>query len=144
MANHIDEFFNDDFVPNFSPNESFEYTMIPTQKLEAYKRLLADTFQLQLNAGDFFYYACAQMLNVVSEDVEWVVEHIQQFGDDGLYSAMAYIQNQEPILPYQTHDFDKAMKVLVDRKQEVFGDIDWDFHGYREDGPYRTINEEWL
>ena len=87
MSNHIDEFFNDEFVPNFPPNQSFQYTMIPTQKLEAYKRLLADTFQLQLNAGDFFYYACAQMLNVVSEDVEWVVEHIQQFGDEGLYSA---------------------------------------------------------
>jgi hypothetical protein len=113
-------------------------------KLEAYKRLLDDTFQLQLNAGDFFYYACAQMLNVVSEDVDWVVEHIQQFGDEGLYSAMAYIQNQQPINPYLTIKFTDAMKVLVDRKQEVFGDIDWEYHGYREEGPYRTINEEWL
>jgi hypothetical protein len=26
----------------------------------------------------------------------------------------------------------------------VFGDIHWDYHGYKEDGPYRTINEEWL
>jgi hypothetical protein len=84
------------------------------------------------------------MLNVVSEDVELVVEHIQQFGDDGLYSAMAYIQNQEPIKPYLTDTFNEALKVLVDRKQEVFGDIDWDFHGYREDGKYRTINEEWV
>jgi hypothetical protein len=141
MTNHIDEFFNDDFVPNFPPNQSFEYTMIPTQKLEAYKRLLDDTFQLQLNAGDFFYFACAQMLNVVSEDVEWVVE---QFSDEGLYSAMAYIQNQEPLPPYITIKFTDAMKVLVDRKQEVFGDIDWDYHGYKEEGPYRTINEEWL
>ena len=142
MTNHIDEFFNDDFVPNLPPNESFKYTMIPTKKLEAYKRLLADTFQLQLNAGDFFYFACAQMLNVVSEDVEWVVEHIQQFSDEGLYSAMAYIQNQEPLPPYITIKFTDAMKVLVDRKQEVFGDIDWEFHGYQEEGPYRTIKED--
>lgn len=113
-------------------------------KEEAYERMLADTFQLQLNAGDFFYFACAQMLNVVSEDVDWVTEHIRQFGDDGLYSAMAYIQNQEPIKPHLTDKFNEALKVLVDRKQEVFGDIDWDFHGYREDGKYRTINEEWL
>lgn len=112
------------------------------KKLEAYKRLLADTFQLQLNAGDFFYYACAQALNVVSEDVDWVIEHIRQFGDEGLYSSMAYIQNQEPILPYQTHDFEAAMKVLVDRKQVVEGDIDWDYHGYKNDGPYRTVNED--
>ena len=139
-----EETYGDDFVANFPPNKSLEYVMIPTQKLEAYKRLLDDTFQLQLNAGDFFYYSCAQMLNVVSEDVEWVVEHIQQFGDDGLYSAMAYIQNQEPIKPYLTDTFNEALKVLVDRKQEVFGDTDWDFHGYREDGKYRTINEEWV
>ena len=86
-------------------------------KEEAYERMLADTFQLQLNAGDFFYFACAQMLNVVSEDVEWVVEHIQQFGDDGLYSAMAYIQNQEPIKPYLTDKFNEALKVLVDRSK---------------------------
>jgi hypothetical protein len=111
-------------------------------KLEAYKRLLADSFQLDMNAGDFFYYACAQMLPVVAEDVDWVAEHIQEFEDEGLYSAMAYIQNQEPILPYLTQDFDKAIKVLMDRKQEVFGDIDWDFHGYKDAGPYRTINKD--
>ncbi len=111
-------------------------------KLEAYERLLGDTFQLNLNAGDFFYYACAQMLVVVSEDVDWVVEHIQQFGDEGLYSAMAYIQNQEPIPPYITIKFADAIKVLVDRKQEVDGDIDWDFYHYNDEGPYRKINKD--
>jgi hypothetical protein len=34
------------------------------------------------------------------------------------------------------------MKVLMDRKQVVEGDIDWDFHGYKNDGPYRTVNED--
>lgn len=111
-------------------------------KLEAYERLLGDTFQLDLNAGDFFYYACAQMLAVVSEDVDWVVEHIQQFGDEGLYSAMAYIQNQEPIRPYLTDKFNLAMEELVKREQEVFGDIDWDFHHYNDEGPYRKVNKD--
>lgn len=111
-------------------------------KLEAYERLLGDTFQLDLNAGDFFYYACAQMLAVVSEDVDWVVEHIQQFGDEGLYSAMAYIQNQEPIRPYLTDKFNLAMEELVKREQEVFGDIDWDFYHYNDEGPYRKVNKD--
>jgi hypothetical protein len=54
---------------------------------------------------------------------------------------MAYIQNQEPIKPYVTDKFNEAIKVLVDRKQEVIGDIDWQFHHYNENGPYRNINK---
>ena len=58
------------------------------------------------------------------------------------YIQQAYIQNQEPIKPYLTDKFNEALKVLVDRKQEVFGDIDWDYHGYQEEGPYRRIKED--
>jgi hypothetical protein len=108
---------------------------------EAYKKLHESSFELHMNANDFFHYACAQMVTIVAEDIEWVVKHIQEFGQEGIDSAMAYIQNQEPLKPHVTDKFNESIKVLVDRKQEVFGDIDWEFHYYNENGPYRNINK---
>jgi hypothetical protein len=110
-------------------------------KLDAYKKLHESSFETSMNANDFFHYACAQMVTIVEEDIDWVVEHIQEFGQEGVDSAMAYIQNQEPIKPHVTDKFNEAIKVLVDRKQEVIGDIDWEFHHYNENGPYRKINK---
>jgi hypothetical protein len=95
-----------------------------------------------MNANDFFHYACAQMVTIDRDDIWWVVEHIEKHGDRGVDSAIAYIQNSEPIPPHRTDGFNKAIKELVDRKQEVHGDIDWEFHYYNDKGPYRTINKD--
>jgi hypothetical protein len=111
-------------------------------KLEAYKTLLSASFDIQMNANDFFHYACAQMVTIDRDDIWWVVEHIEKHGDRGVDSAIAYIQNSEPIPPHRTDGFNKAIKELVDRKQEVHGDIDWEFHYYNDKGPYRTINKD--
>lgn len=111
-------------------------------KIEAFKTLHKYSFQTMMNAGDFFYYATAQMVTIVEEDIDWVVEHIEQFGNEGVNSAMAYIQNQTPLQPYLTDKFNEAIQVLVDKKQEVFGDIDWEFHGYTDEGTYRQINKD--
>jgi hypothetical protein len=100
-------------------------------KLDAYKKLHESSFETHMNANDFFHYACAQMVTIVEEE----------FGQEGVDSAMAYIQNQEPIKPHITDKFNEAIKALVDRKQEVIGDIDWEFHHYNENGQYRTINK---
>jgi hypothetical protein len=111
-------------------------------KIQAYRLLHDYSFQTMMNAGDFFYYATAQMLPIVEEDIDWVVEHIQEYGKDGVNSAMAYIQNQTPLQPYLTDKFNEALQVLIDRKQEVFGDIDWEFHDYSDEGSYRQINKD--
>jgi hypothetical protein len=112
------------------------------EKIEAYKTFISASFDIKMNANDFFNYACAQMVGIVSDDAWWVIEHIEKYGDNGVNSAMAYIQNQEPISPYRTNEFNEAIKELIDRKQEVRGDIDWEFHYYNDNGPYRTINKE--
>lgn len=110
--------------------------------MDAYKVLLNGSFGIQMNANDFFNYACAQMVTITDGDFEWVLEHIQKWGYAGMDACIAYIQNQEPIQPHRTDSFEKAIKELVDRKQEVVGDIDWDFHYYNDGGPYRTINKD--
>ena len=100
-------------------------------------------FSGQFNANDFFAYACAQMVQIAGEDFTWIVDHIEKHGQSGMDSAMAYIQNQEPIKPHLTENFNRALTELIERKQEVFGDIDWDFYGYNDNGTYRNINKDY-
>lgn len=111
-------------------------------KLDATITLFESMFSADFNANDFFNYACAQSVTIDALDFNWVIEHVQKFGQDGINSAVAYIQNQEPIKPYLTDRFNEAIKELVDKNQGVFGDIDWNFHYYNENGPYRKINKD--
>lgn len=110
-------------------------------KEDAYRILHRGMFHGAFNANDFFHWAAAQSVNIVEEDFEWIVEHIQKWGNDGLIACIAYVQNQQPQRPLMTEKFNQAIQELVDRKQEVFGDIDWDFHGYIGNGLYRKIEK---
>jgi hypothetical protein len=109
-------------------------------KLKAYEYLLGECFGIDLNANDFFHYATAQMVTVVEADFHWVIPHIQKWGVDGVHSAMAYIQNERPLPHYINSNMESAINELVDRKQEVLGDMDWKCYYYNLNGPYRTIN----
>jgi hypothetical protein len=110
-------------------------------RLEAYKIFLYGSFEIQMNANDFFYYASAHSVSIYIGDFNWVLEHIEKWGNSGLDSCLAYIQNQEPIEPHRTDEFNKAIQELIVTKQEVYGDVDWDFHNYNDEGPYRKINK---
>lgn len=110
-------------------------------RLEAYKVLHGGSFEIQINANDFFHYASAQSVGIDSNDFDWVLDHIEKYGNTGLDACIAYIQNQEPIKPHRTEDFNKALQELLDKKQEVYGDIDWKMHYYNNQGPYRTIDK---
>jgi hypothetical protein len=99
-------------------------------------------FEARFNANDFFHYATAQMVSIVADDFDWVLEHIDKYPNEGMWACMAYIQNCEPLPPYRNDEFNQAIKELVDRKQEVIGDSDWEFHYYDDGGPYRTINKD--
>jgi len=110
--------------------------------IESYNILHQSMFGAHFNANDFFQYACAQAVTIVEEDFPWVLEHIEKHGNDGMDAAMSYIQNQEPITARLTKELKAAIQELVDRKQEVHGDIDWEFHYYNDKGPYRKINKD--
>lgn len=108
-------------------------------ELEATKDLLYSMFTGFFNANDYFMYASAWGVTISEEDFPWIIEHIKNHPKEGMYSALAYIQNHEPISPHINDEFNKAIKELVDRKQEVGSDFDYS-NEYTKDGPYRTIN----
>lgn len=110
-------------------------------ELEATKELLYSMFTGFFNANDFFAYACAWGVTITEEDFPWIIEHIQKHPSEGIYPALAYIQNMEPIRQYINDSFNKALQELIERKQEVASDFDYGDQ-YNKNGPYRTIKED--
>lgn len=105
----------------------------------AYKELVHGMFTGWFNANDYFALACAWGVQVMEEDFHWIIEHIKKHPKEGMWSALAYIQNHEPIGPHINDEFNEAIEELVERKQEVWSDTDYS-HNYTKEGPYRTIN----
>lgn len=108
-------------------------------ELDATKELLYSMFTGWFNANDYFMYASAWGVQVMEEDFHWMIKHIQKHPKEGMNSCLAYIQNHEPINPHINDEFNKAIKELVDRQQEVWSDTDYSDE-YTKEGPYRTIN----
>lgn len=111
------------------------------EELQAYKELVHSMFTGWFNANDYFAYACAWGVTISEEDFYWIIEHIKRHPKEGMYSAMAYIQNHEPITPHINDEFKTAIQELVDRKQEVGSDFDYG-NEYNAEGPYRTIKKD--
>lgn len=107
---------------------------------ESLSILLENMFSADFNANDFFFLSTAQSVSITNRDIEWVLQHIEKFGQDGLNACLAYIQNQKPLEIYLTKNFYSALDELIQRKQRVIGDIDYNFYYYNVDGPYRKIN----
>lgn len=107
-----------------------------------YKKIIESSFSIDLNANDFFEYACAQAVTINAWDIEeWVAPFIEEWGEVGVNVVLSYIQNQKPIPPYETEEFKKAMAVLTEKNPEVHSDFDYGNH-YNEKGPYRKINKD--
>jgi hypothetical protein len=113
-------------------------------QLNAINLLISGSFGIDMNANDLFERSCAMSVFIHSADVLWVVDHITKWGQDGLWSAMAFIQNQQPLPEYLTPGFAAAITDLMTRSPKVTGDVDHSFHGYFKDGPYRAIDPMWL
>ena len=101
--------------------------------------LLDNMFSADFNANDFFDYSTACAVSVAQEDFSWMHDIIDKYNQDGLNACIAYIQNREPLKVYLTQDFESAMKKLKSNNQKVRGDVDYNFHGYDIEGPYRKI-----
>jgi hypothetical protein len=107
-----------------------------------YKRIIESSFSIDLNANDFFEYACAQVVSVNTSDIEeWIVPFVEEWGEVGTDVVLSYIQNQKPIPPYETERFKEAMEALMQKNPNVYSD--WDYGNYyNEKGPYRKINKD--
>ena len=110
-------------------------------KILAYNLIHKNMFSADFNVNDYFSWG-AQGVTVASGDFEWVVNHVEKYGQNGLDACLAYIQNQKPLDRYLNDEFNIAISELIEKKQKVIGDIDYEFYYYNVDGPYRTINKE--
>ena len=107
----------------------------------AYKKILDSSFSIDLNANDFFSYACSHTVSVNASDIfAWIAPFVEKWGTIGIDVALAYVQNQKPIAPYETEEFKSAMEELINQNPKVCSD--WDFGKYyNEKGPYRKIDK---
>ena len=110
-------------------------------RILAYNLLHKNMFSADFIANDYFSWG-SQCVSIANGDFEWVVDHIEKYGQDGLDACLAYIQNQKPLEKFLTDNFNIAINELVSRNQIVKGDIDYDFYHYETEGPYRTINKD--
>jgi hypothetical protein len=111
--------------------------------IQSYNILHRNMFSADFNANDFFDYSSAQAVSIAEEDFPWVLEHIEKHGQDGMNACLCYIQNQAPLSALLSDKLKMAIQELVDSKQSVHGDIDWEFYHYNTKGPYRNIEDLW-
>lgn len=107
-----------------------------------YKEIIESSFSIDLNANDFFDYACVQVVSINISDIkQWIAPFIKEWGEVGIHVVLSYIQNKQPIPPYETERFKEAMEALMQKKHNVLSD--WDYGNYyNEKGPYRKINKD--
>jgi len=110
-------------------------------KEETYKELLRYSFSIDLNANDYFYYACAMSVTVNMEDIEgWILPFLDKYPKRGMDVCMAYIQNQEPIKPWVSDEFKSTMGELLKISPEVHSDCDYGNDYNYEEIVYRKVN----
>lgn len=107
-----------------------EYTQ---EEKDMIVRIVNGSFGIEMNANDFFAYACADGVTLDPGDLPWVLEIISRHGeDDGINACLSYIRNQPPIEPWITEGFKAALADIEAMKPKVLS----------EDGYYRPKEEQ--
>lgn len=105
-------------------------------ELNAYKLIIQNSFQIDMNCNDFFAYNTAWSLSIDEEDFEWIVPFVVKHKQAGIDAVCAYIENMQPLKPLITKEFETAIQELIDRNQKVYSDeFLWD---KKKVGPYRN------
>lgn len=107
-------------------------------KMTGEKYLLKSMFEATFNCNDFFFYACSDEVVVEEEDFRWMISLGEKWGYDGIYAALAYISNMEPIQPHINDKFKEAMSEIIKNNQFVHSDFDYG-DNFKKDGPYRKV-----
>ena len=107
-------------------------------ELKAYKSLINDSLEIEMNCSDFFAYSTAWVLTIYPEDLKWIIPFIQKHEKEGINAVCAYIENLKPLKHYITEEFEIAIKELIDSNQKVCSDVDvWSKKGSA--GDYRIF-----
>jgi len=132
------------FLTSFGKTTSLERdNRVELEKtIESYKIFHNYLFGCDLNANDFFYYATAMGVSINDSDIDWMIEMAKKYGSDGISAATAYIQNQQPIKPRQTRQFELAIKELMESNQEVYSDCDHSHTYNHSEEVYRKVKTD--
>lgn len=84
--------------------------------------LLDNAFTIEMNANDFFGYACADSVRIDIVDLEWVIPIVEKYPNDGINAVMSFIREQFPLPTYQTKNFKLALDEI---RIMNFGKIIW-------------------
>lgn len=91
--------------------------------VKVWKILESGMFHVRLNANDFFAYACSDCVDLNPCDFKWAFPIIDEFGLDGLYAVMSYVEDCLPIKERRTKEFKVALKKLKKQKPDIFSKI---------------------
>lgn len=86
------------------------------------KDLINGSFGIEMNANDFFNYACADMVLIDPADLEWVLPIYKKYGWSGIDACMAYIAKRMPIKPHVTKEFEEAYEEIKNINPEVYSE----------------------
>lgn len=76
--------------------------------------LLNCSFEVVLNANDFFMFACADAVKLDYEDYEWALPFIEKHGYIGVDAVMCRVRGCLPIKPRQTPELLAVYQELLD------------------------------
>lgn len=94
-------------------------------RLKSYKSLVENSFSIESNCSDTFYYASADSTTLYWEDHEWALPIIERFTDGDL-AVFAYMRNEEVIEPRRSESYKAALEILRENKPEVKGEYGQD------------------
>lgn len=83
--------------------------------------LILNSSYVQLNASDFYSYACSDSELLDPMDLEWALPIIRKYGYiDGTNAVMASISQLVPIIEHHTEGFNNAMKEIKELNPKIW------------------------
>lgn len=84
-----------------------------TNPYNPYKTLLDHAFSITLNANDFFYRGCSDIVTVdICGDLDSIIKIIERYGNDGVSAIMSHARKEKPLDEYINNKFNEALKEI--------------------------------
>ena len=93
-------------------------------KMDEYKEEIVLTakgsFGIQLNANDFFSYACADTVILDPLDFRWAMPIIRKYPSNGEHAVMCKIAKQMPIEEWDNDELKQAIKEIDEMDIKIY------------------------
>jgi hypothetical protein len=88
--------------------------------MNTYKKILENTLTFTVSCNDFFNYASADIIEIDTLNLEWIIPIVEKFGDDGMDACISYIRKQKPIPHFLTEKFNNAYKSIEKLEPKIY------------------------